>query len=388
MHRKTKAVSLVCLAVALLCLELGGLPIRSQAHQSMSQPTSTPVPPSNAQRALSHLSQAAHIPVEQLLLVNESVQELPLTGRALWRGLILDRVGEGKPLYEVLMEAQGEDPLNSAQVEALWGAERAAYRATYGEQVLERVAQRAGVPLTRLQITNDVLENYPLTGIVFWRVKLLDVETGKPYHLDLGPGGAELDPEALRQAELEARRARYGRLDPELYYRLQAMDPEEPAPVLAWLSGVDYEWVDAQLAARYPALVAEFRFAGGQALQENGSPIHLEPELFEQAQADYNDLLDQAHLAAAQPVVDFLQARGYEAQAFESFPGVYAELPAIAVIELNETPPANLATIYWGAITFQEHWTRPLQPSAPPRCGIATFATGAAAQAQGSRLAS
>jgi hypothetical protein len=89
----------------------------------------------------------------------------------------------------------------------------------------------------------------------------------KPYRLALGPDGVEVDPATLQKAEFEARRTRYGRLDPELYYRLQVVGANEIVPVLIWVRGVDYKWVDTQLAQYYPDWVAEHHFAGGYTLE-------------------------------------------------------------------------------------------------------------------------
>jgi hypothetical protein len=49
-------------------------------------------------------------------------------------------------------------------------------------------------------------------------------------------------------------------------------------------------------------------------------------------------------------VLDFLEARGYQAKALDLFPGIVAELPKAVILELNQTVPLNLGTIYWGGI--------------------------------------
>lgn len=205
-------VLLASIVAALFCTGLGNLRAAPQAHVPAAAvavlPLPTPAPLPNDQAALAHVSQRARVPTERLLLADEFVQAFPLSDCALWRGLVLDRAGAGQPLYEVFIHARGGAPLNSAEVEALWEAERAAYRAQYGDQVLKQVAWQAGVPATRIQIAGDVLVSYPLTGVIFWRVKTLDVEAGAPYHLALGPDGQQVDPATLRRAEFEAHRAR------------------------------------------------------------------------------------------------------------------------------------------------------------------------------------
>ncbi len=353
-----QVVLLVCLIAASSHASLENLPSRSHAQfpaaHPMAQFAPTPNPLSNVQRVLSHVSQTARVPIERLRLADTFAQAFSLTGHTLWRGVILDQAGDARPFYEVIVQAQDGRILSSSQVEAVWDAERTAYHARYGVQVLEQIAQQERVAVTRLQISNDVLEIYPLTGAIFWRIVVLDVETGVLHHYALGPDGVEVDPAALRRAEFEAHRARYGRLDTELYYRLQVLGPDELVPVLLWVRGVDYEWVDVELSRRYPELAAEYRFAGGHLIHENGSPVHLPRVLFERIHAGYNDLLDQAHLTAAQPVVDLLASRGYGARPIELFPGVYAELPKSAVVELSEASGENLGAIYWGTIEIRE----------------------------------
>jgi len=338
--------------VALLYVGMGNLPPQLQAQlpsvQPVAQPTSTPL--FNAQEVLTRVSQAVHVSAERLELADQFSKELVLSGHSLSRNLVLDRERGGQLLYEVIVDTETGRMLGGLEMEALWEAERAVYRTRYGDHALECVARREGVAIGNLQLANDLLESYPLTGVIFWQVKVTDVEGEAIYGVALNAEGEEVDAEALKRAEFEASKAQYGRLEPALYYFLQTRNPGDKVPVLIWVKGVDYRWVDTQLAERYPKLAAEYRFAGGHGVHENGSLVHLEPELFERVHTDYNDLLDQAHLDAAQPVVDFLKARGHEPQPFELFPGVYAKLPKSAVLELNEASLEGLGTIYWGAV--------------------------------------
>lgn len=322
------AVLLACLMLALFYINPQGMLAQSQSQPFSTQvvaPTvSTPAPLSNAQRALSHVSQLTHIPVGRLLLADTFTQELGLSQRTLWWGWVLDR--KERSLYEVIVETGTGIIVNSQEMESLWEAERVAYRARYGQRILEQIAQQASVSVASLLLVNDALASYPLTGRIFWQVKILDTKTARLYHLALGSDGAEVDPAALQEAEFKAHRARYRQLEPELYYRLQAVESDELVPVLIWARHVDDKWVDAQLALRHPELAKDHRFASGRAIHSDGSPVQLESVLFERVRADYNDLLDQAHLVAEQPVVDFLKALGYQATPLELFPGVYANL--------------------------------------------------------------
>jgi hypothetical protein len=344
-------VILMGISAALFCVGLYQLGVPQPYFPSAQAAVHpTPILFAEAQDMLAYVSQVRHIPMERLLLADVFTRELTLSGHTLWRGWVLDRDGSKQSLHEVTMDPATKKILDNQEMEAMWKVEQAAYRARYGQQVLERIAQQAGVSVARLRIINDVLENYPLTGRIFWQVKGLDTEAMRPFQLAIGPDGVEVGPAVMQQNEFDAHRTRYGRLDPELYYRLQVTEQDKLVPVLIWIRGVDYEWVDMQLAQRYPELAAKYRFVGGRVIYPNGSSVQLEPELFERVWADYNALLNQAHLNAARPLVDFLKVKGYKAQPLELFPGVYAELPKSIILYLNEASFESLGTIYWGTI--------------------------------------
>jgi hypothetical protein len=219
MSKKSSCTLLVCLVIA-------GIGSKNSPAQSQAQPAHwgfRPIltPPSFSEKALAHISQNAHISLERLLLADEFTRTLPSTGRTFWRGLVLDREGRGQLLYEVIVDVHSGDILDSLEVKGSWEAERSAYRERYGRQVLELVARRRGLAAERLRLADDVLESHPLTGVTFWRVKVTDVQGESTYELALDARGQVLDPQALQRAELEASRARYGRVEPALYYLLQ-----------------------------------------------------------------------------------------------------------------------------------------------------------------------
>ncbi|MEK9137660.1 MAG: S8 family serine peptidase, partial [Bacteroidota bacterium] len=203
-----------------------------------------------------------------------------------------------------------------------------------------------------LRIAAGVLERYPLSGQIVWRGKITDDSAGKLYEVTVDERGHAVNSAALEQVESEARSAKYGKMEPRLFYLLQAWEPEQTVKVLLWLSGIDHKRVNEELAQRYPQVKA-YRFASGQPVDEQGRTIPVEPQLFEQIRTEYNRLLDQAHLETAEPVVAFLKARGYEAKALTAFPGVVAELPVHVVLEMNRTPLTNLTAIYWGEIEIR-----------------------------------
>lgn len=315
-------------------------------------PTIAPSLP-HPQRALLFVAQRQGVSERQLVLADASVIEFPLTRRTLWRGSVLDAESRSPSLYEVLIDENTREILTGGPVDpqTYWQAEERAFRERFGPRVLALVAQREKTAVNQLEIASGVLEHYPLSRQMVWRGKVAHAVRGAIYEVATDLRGRPVNVEALEQAEARAREARYGKLEPVFFYWLQTRRPEEHVRVLIWVSGVDYEWINEELARLYPQ-VAAYRFASGQPVDEQGRPIPIEPELFDKIRTDYNALLDQAHRKAAEPVIAFLTSRGYRAEALDAFPGVVTEIPVEVVGELSRTPLENLSAIYFGEVDF------------------------------------
>lgn len=315
-------------------------------------PTPLPtIPPDlpNSERAVLFIAQRERIPQERLLLADAFTTEFPLTHQTVWQGLVLALQDGGPVLYEVLVDENTKGILTGSAIdpETYWKAEETAFRERYASQILSLAAQKQKVSASDLAIAAGILEHYALTGQTVWQGKIQDTVRGDIYEIALSMQGELENAEALQKAEDLARQSRYGKMELPLYYYLQMRPPEERNRVLLWVGGVGYEWISEELARRYPQVKA-CRFASGQPVDEQGQPIPVDRELFDRIRQDYNDLLDQAHLKAAEPVVAFLEARGYEANALSAFPGIEVELPAKVILELNHAPLENLVAIYQG----------------------------------------
>jgi len=360
------------LIIVLMCLGIVTLPSQLQAFQSplptpesqisqplhfqspLPTPSPTPfptIPPNlpNSERALLFIAQRKQVSRDQLLLADAFTIRFPLTHRSLWQGLVLDGQDGNPVLYEVLIDEETKEILTEGATapEAYWETEEMAFREHYADRILSLAARQEGVPASDLDIAAGILEHYALTGQIVWRGKIQDSVRGDIYEVAVNAQGQSVSIEALGAAEDAARRSRYGKMELPLYYYLRTRPPQEKSRVLLWVGGVDYEWVNEELARRYPQVQA-YRFASGQPVDERGQPIPVERELFDQIRQDYNDLLDQVHLKAAEPVVAFLRARGYEANALSAFPGIEIELPARVILELNRASLENLVAIYHG----------------------------------------
>jgi len=375
MFKKIRADNIIvggALVIVLICLGIATLPSQLQAFQSplptpesqisqplyfqspLPTPALTPfptIPPNlpNSERALLFIAQRKQVPRDRLLLADAFIIRFPLTHQSLWQGLVLDGQDGNPVLYEVLIDGDTKEILTEGATapEAYWETEEMAFREHYAERILSLAARQEGVPVSNLDVAAGILEYYALTGQIVWRSKIQDSVRGDIYEVALNAQGQSVNIEALEAAENAARRSRYGKMELPLYYYLRTRPPQEKSRVLLWVGGVDYEWVNEELARRYPQVQA-YRFASGQPVDERGHPIPVERELFDRIRQDYNDLLDQVHLQAAEPVVAFLRARGYEAEALSAFPGIEVELPARAILELNRAPLENLVAIYHG----------------------------------------
>lgn len=363
---RLKAITTVVLTTVLLTSAVTAILSESQARSLFDSPLPTPSPspsPSptpwptispdlpNAERALRFVAQRQGIPQEWLILADAFTTVLPLTGVTLWRGLVLDVHSKLHPLYEVFIHEGTKEILAGSEVDPqiYWQAEGMALREKIEDHILELVVRRAKARADKLEIATGFIRQDPRSGQWAWQGKVIDKDQGQIYCLAVNAKGQEINPEDLEKASAEAQSAKYGKLNPKLFYLLPTLEAEEKIKVLLWVGGVDYAWVDEELARLYPQVKADY-FAGGLPFTGRGRPARVEPELFAKIRADYNDLLDQAHRKATEPVVAFLKKRDYETKVVDVFPGVMAELPAGVIWELNGAELDNLSTIYHAEI--------------------------------------
>ena len=94
---------------------------------------------------------------------------------------------------------------------------------------LRYIAKRESVPLDDLLVAHRHRREYPLLGRQFMAFTIFDRTARRDFHLlvDLDDGSVVNDVAAVERAEAGARRAKYGRLHPTLYERLQTAGEEE-----------------------------------------------------------------------------------------------------------------------------------------------------------------
>ena len=203
-------------------------------------------------------------------------------------------------------------------------------------RALQYIAGRKGVPVEQLVVVNQHRREYKLLGRVFWAVTLLDTKDDRWYNVmvDLADSSLVEDVEAVEQAEREAHRARYGKLEPALFDRLETMRDDEEVEIAAWVAGGpkrSEEELYAALAAKYPEAQT--------ALERSGKPMDVDDrELGRKIEAEYVRMLEVDVQERIQPLMRYLQGQGYAVTTFGALPSIAVTLPKAAILELVERP--------------------------------------------------
>ncbi len=101
------------------------------------------------------------------------------------------------------------------------------------------IAEREGIPREVLLVDADRPTEYPNLGRCFQVVTLLDTRPDRGTYkllVDLQSGEVVEDISGLLVEEEQARQARYGKLEPALYERLQGLGDGETLPAAIWIA--------------------------------------------------------------------------------------------------------------------------------------------------------
>jgi hypothetical protein len=137
------------------------------------------------------------------------------------------------------------------------------------QQILRQVTDRSGVPTERLE-AQVVTATFPLTGAQVLDAKVYDRETGRQYAASTDLQGNPIDRAQVEAAEKAAYDAKYGKLSPDLFDRLQSTGPEEALPVALWLVGPDLS--DLRRPTRDQE-VAPYRDELGRRIADKAAPV-------------------------------------------------------------------------------------------------------------------
>ncbi len=172
----------------------------------------------------------------------------------------------------------------------------------------------------------------------------------------------------IERAEEQARHARYGKLQPALYERLQGMQDNERVTVMIWAAAKPGQSLVEQEAAAMAALAAKYPQAR-VALEQGGKPTDVDdPELAKRIYAEYVELLNKDLAQRVQPLVKALEVQGATVRTSEGLPLITVSLTKVAILFLaqrgdigaiylaeggqrryllNSSVPTNQAPIVW-----------------------------------------
>jgi len=199
---------------------------------------------------------------------------------------------------------------------------------------LHYIAEHEGVPLDDLLVAHEHRRDYPLRGRRFMAFTIFARTPRRDFHLlvDLDDGSVVDDVAAVERAEAEAHRARYGKLHPALYERLQTANNEEALPVAIWVGGErgrSREEIYALLSCQYPQV--------RRALASHTSPFDLDdPSLSRQVRAEYEQMRQKDIAARIHPLVRYLKHRGITVETHHLLPSITAMLSKGEILALTK----------------------------------------------------
>lgn len=121
------------------------------------------------------------------------------------------------------------------------------------QAALRHVPETYDIPLHRLRIGDEIIIEHPLTRRTLWEAKVTDRRYPRAYLVETDlDSGQVVDGEEVRRLEREAYLQKYGKLEPELYDRLQALRDGDVIKVSIWLSSVSLMEIWEQVADQHP----------------------------------------------------------------------------------------------------------------------------------------
>jgi len=237
------------------------------------------------------------------------------------------------------------------------------------QKALAYLAQREKIAPENLVIVNEFRREAPLLGRTFQAVTVLDTESGRFFQVlvDLDSGQVE-DREAIEEAEEERHHAKYGKLQPALYERLQIMREDEMVTVTIWVIAQAGKGLAEQQASAFATLATRYPQAR-EAMEHSGKPMDGDdPALAERIYEEYVQILNADAASRIWPLVKALEAQGFVVRTSPGLPAVTATLPKriiqmlaarddVGVIYLSEggqrrlllnsAIPTNLAPTVW-----------------------------------------
>jgi subtilisin family serine protease len=213
-----------------------------------------------------------------------------------------------------------------------------------------------GIPASSIAVVTDHVAEYPNLERKFHVVTILDMRPeGKFYNVlvDLSTKEVIENVNSIWIAEHQARTKKYGKLQADLYLRLQTMKGDEKIMVTIWLAVPDGQTLSDKetsittlLASKYPEAQI--------AIERGGKPMDVDdPKLAAQIYTEYVSLLEGDITQNNQPLIKELEARGIDAYATQGLPAVTALVSKDDVLALMQRD--DIATIYLAEAGHRHH---------------------------------
>ncbi|MGM0592441.1 MAG: S8 family serine peptidase, partial [Halobacteriota archaeon] len=98
-------------------------------------------------------------------------------------------------------------------------------------------------------VVDEAIATYSTLGERYYDAKVLDTRDGEIRRVLLDGNNDRVAHDEVQRREVEAYRARYGKLEPSLGTRVADANPDDKFDVSVWLSGVDHDAVHEELGA-------------------------------------------------------------------------------------------------------------------------------------------
>jgi hypothetical protein len=140
--------------------------------------------------------------------------------------------------------------------------------------------------------------------------------------------------EAIDTLEAQAHAAKYGKLAPNLYERLQNLGEEEIVPVAVWIVAPPGQRLDELEVAARTTLAG--KYAEAHAAVEHGDSPHAvdSPELARQIEQEYRSMITNSMNQRVQPLAMEMEAQGVSVKADTGLPALFISLSKKAILTL------------------------------------------------------
>lgn len=206
---------------------------------------------------------------------------------------------------------------------------------TEAQHAIAYLAQREGIPPENLIVVNEFERQAALLQRSFTGLTLLDSGSNRFFELLVDRNTGQVEERASIEAiENSAHTAKYGKLEPALYDRLQGMQDTETVTVQVWMLAMPGQRLDELEATARDTLAATYPEARA-AVESGGQPSDVQsPALAEQIAQEYTAIVETAMTQRVQPLVAALAAQGITVQAPAGMPAVTASLSKQTILEL------------------------------------------------------